>query len=106
MSQRWASVPPTVHYAMERQTWWILLATDAKFGVRSFHGNFRDVESIFHKQDRLSYQREFRFVIDRDLVSASPLILEIGDLRDITQRFDSAELNTEKFLGGEMAVPE
>ena len=71
-----------------------------------FHGNFRDVESIFHKQDRHSYQREFRFVIDRGLVSAAPLILEIGDISDITQRFDSAELNTEKFLGGEMAVPE
>ena len=76
------------------------------YDPESFHGNFRDVESIFHKQDRHSYQREFRFVIDRGLVSASPLILEIGDLRDITQRFDSAELNTEKFLGGEMAVPE
>ena len=36
----------------------------------------------------------------------APLVLEIGDISDITQRFDSAELNTEKFLGGEMAVPE
>ena len=72
----------------------------------SFHGNFRDVESIFHKQDRHSYQREFRFVIDRGLVSAAALTLEIGDISDITRRFDSAELNTEKFLGGEMAIPE
>ena len=72
----------------------------------SFHGSFRDVESIFHKQDRHSYQREFRFVIDTGLVIASPLILEIGDISDITQRFEFAELNSEEFLGGEMAVPE
>ena len=72
----------------------------------SFHGNFRDVESIFHKQDRHSYQREFRFVIDRGLMSAAPLTLEIGDISDITRRFDSAELNTQAFLGGEMAVSE
>ena len=49
---------------------------------------------------------EFRFVIDKGLVSASPLILEIGDITDITRRFDFAELNGEEFLGGEMAVPE
>ena len=76
------------------------------YDPESFHGTFRDVASIFHKQDRHSYQREFRFVIDDGLVSDSPLILEIGDISDITQRFDSAELNTEKFLGGEMAIPE
>ena len=71
----------------------------------SFHGNFRDVESIFHKQDRHSYQREFRFVIDTGLVIAAPMILEIGDISDITHRFDFAELNGKEFLGGEMAVP-
>ena len=72
----------------------------------SFHGNFRDVESIFRKQDRHSYQREFRFVIDNGLASDGPLILEIGDISDITRRLDFAELNGEKFLGGQLAVPE
>ena len=76
------------------------------YDPESFHGNFRDVESIFHKQDRHSYQREFRFVVDSGFVSDSPLILEIGDLSDITRRFDSAELNGEGFLGGQLAVPE
>ena len=66
---------------------------------------FRDVESIFRKQDRHSYQREFRFVIGNGPVSDAPLILEIGDIRDITWRFDFAELNGEKLLGGELAVP-
>ena len=72
----------------------------------SFHGNFRDVESIFHKQGRHSYQREFRFVIDCGLVSDAPLILEIGDLSNITRQFDFAQLNGEEFLGGQLAVPE
>ena len=76
------------------------------YDPESFHGNFGDVESIFHKQDRHSYQREFRFVIDKSLVSASPLILEIGDISDITQQFDSTDLNSKKFLAGEMAVQE
>ena len=34
----------------------------------TFHGNFRDVESVFQKQERCSYQREFRFVIDTGFV--------------------------------------
>ena len=76
------------------------------YDPESFHGNFRDVESIFHKQDRHSYQREFRFVIDDGFARDAPLILEIGDISDITRRFDFAELNGEEFLGGEMAMPE
>ena len=76
------------------------------YDPESIHGNFRDVESIFRKQERHSYQGEFRFLIDKGIVSASPLILEIGDITDITRRFDFAELNGEESLGGDMAVPE
>ena len=72
----------------------------------SFHGSFRDVESIFSKQDQYSYQGEFRFVIDNGLVSAASLTLEIGDISDITRRFDFSELNGKEFLGGEMAMPD
>ena len=74
------------------------------YDPESFHGGFRDVESIFHKQDRHSYQREFRFVIDTGLVSDDPRILEIGDISDITRWFDFAELNGKEFLGGDMAM--
>ena len=76
------------------------------YDPESFHGNFRDVESIFRKQERYSYQKEFRFVIDNGLVSTAPLILEIGDISDITRRFDVAEPNGKEFLGGEMAMPD
>ena len=70
------------------------------------HGDFRDGESIFWKQDRYSYQREFRFVINDGSMYDIPLIKEIGDIGDITLQFESSELNSEKFLGGDMAVPE
>ena len=70
------------------------------YDPESFHGNFRDVESIFRKQDRPSFQREYRFVIDTALAGDAPLVLEIGDISDITRRLDFAELNGEKFLGG------
>ena len=35
-----------------------------------------------------------------------PLIKEIGDISNITLQFESSELNSGKFLGGDMAVPE
>ena len=76
------------------------------YDPESFHGAFRDVESIFQKQDRHAHQREFRFVIDNGLAGDAPLILEVGDLRDITQRLAFAELNGEGFLGGRMTLPE
>ena len=76
------------------------------YDPESFHGNFRDVESIFHKQDRHSYQREYRFVIDTGLAGDAPLVLDIGDISDITRRLDFADLNGEKFLGGQLAVSE
>ena len=62
------------------------------------HRSFRDVESVFQKQEQYSYQREFRFVIDRGLWEEPHLIMDIGDLRDITLQLESTELNGERFL--------
>ena len=66
----------------------------------TFHGNFRDIESVFWKQKQLSFQREFRFVIDTGSVGESHLDMDIGDIRHITQQLESTELNSDKFLGG------
>lgn len=63
-----------------------------------YHGHHFDVEAAFWKQDRYSYQREYRFVIDTRTVGDDPLILNIGDIRDITLAFRTSELNN-KFLG-------
>lgn len=69
-----------------------------------FHGHFRDVESIFWKRDEYSYQREYRFVFDTKTTDDCPLILDIGNIRDITLQLKSNELNGEKFLGGKISL--
>ena len=70
----------------------------------SFHGHFNDMESIFRKQIKYSYQREYRFAIDSGLTSDCPLILDIGDIKDIAELVNSADLNGPDFLGGEITV--
>lgn len=66
----------------------------------AFHGNFRDIESVFWKQDSYSFQREFRFVINSGSLGEDPLVMNIGDLSDITLRLESSELNGKVWLGG------
>ena len=74
------------------------------YDPESFHGEFRDVESLFWKQSKYSYQREFRFAINSGSMSGCPLKLDIGDIKDITLVLKSAELNGPKFLGGEITA--
>ena len=71
----------------------------------SFHGSFGDVESLFWKQAQYSGQQEFRFAIWTDEQSSSSMLLKIGDISNITLRFNTAELNSEKFLGGSFQLP-
>ena len=63
------------------------------------HFAFRDVESIFWKQDHLSYQREFRFAFDTGLIDDF-LYLDLGDLSDIPCELKSTELNGEISIRG------
>ena len=63
-----------------------------------YHGHHFNVEAAFWKQDRYSYQSEFRFAIDTQTEGAEPVILEIGNIRDITLAFQTSELNN-KLLG-------
>ena len=70
----------------------------------TFHGNFRDIESVFWKQEQYSFQREFRFVVNCRTLGKSPLEMDIGDITQITLQFESIELNSEKWLGGTFDV--
>ena len=63
------------------------------YAPATFHGNFRDVESVFRKQEQYSYQREFRFAIDTGSIGKYPLKMDIGNIGDITLQLDSTELN-------------
>ena len=62
------------------------------------------MESVFRKQDKYSFQREFRFVIDSSSLGECPLVMDIGDIRDITLQLESTELNAKKLLGGKIEL--
>lgn len=70
------------------------------YDPQTFHGHLPDVESVFWKQAQYSFQREFRFVIQSGSLGEDPLVMSIGDLRDITLQLESTELSGKKWLGG------
>ena len=74
------------------------------YNPETLHGYFQNMEAIFRKRDEYSYQREFRFVLDTRTTDDCPLILNIGNIRDITLQLKSNELNGEKFLGGKISL--
>ena len=67
------------------------------YAPATFHGNFRNVESVeasaFWRQDQYRFQQEFRFVIDSGSLGECRLVMDIGDIRDITLQLESTELN-------------
>ena len=67
----------------------------------TFHGNFSDWEAVFRKRREYRYQQEYRFLIDTLVVGDWPIVLEIGDIRDITSCFYASDINRE-LLGGEI----
>ena len=57
------------------------------------HGATSSADAIFRKQDRYSYQHEFRFVIATQTEGDDPAILEIGGIHDIALGVRTTELN-------------
>ena len=68
----------------------------------TFHGQFTDEDSVFCKQSRYMFQREFRFAINSGTLDDNPLVLNVGDIRNISIRLKSSELNGEKLIGGDI----
>ena len=60
-----------------------------------------NVESVFWKQNHYSFQREFRFVMDSGSFGEAALVMDIGNISDITLQLESSELNGE-LLGGKI----
>ena len=73
------------------------------YSPEDFHGSFRGYEAAFNKQDRFSWQREYRFVIDSRTAGTDALNLDLGDIRDIVRPFNSSEVNRE-LLGGDLKI--
>ena len=98
--------------ARERYRAWAHLVR--YYDPSTFHGDFDGIDAVFRKRIEYGYQREYRFAIDTrrpddeppDLDDDAPdledgvLNLDIGDIRDITLRLRSEELNGAQFLGG------
>lgn len=58
-----------------------------------FNGNFPQHEIPFKKQQKHSYQNEFRIVVNNGTVGDDPLRIEVGDLSDISAKIEATSLN-------------
>ena len=91
--------------ARERYRAWAHLVR--YYDPSTFHGHFDGIEAVFRKRIEYGYQREYRFAVDTRRPDDGPPDLEddalrlvIGDIRDITLRLRSEDLNGAQFLGG------
>ena len=89
-----------VRVAAERENygiWWKLMQYyDPEVGTPQFKSS---LDPIFSKSKEYEYQREFRFAIDTGTVGRNPVILDIGDIDDITMHMDSREINRQIDIG-------
>ena len=60
----------------------------------SFSGTFVEEEAVFKKRIEYSHQKEYRFAFDTSITGTAPLLLEIGDISDITMRCNVADVNS------------
>ena len=63
------------------------------YNAETFHGHFDGIDAIFRKRDEYQHQREYRFAIDTFIMGTDPIILDIGDISDITIRCNAADIN-------------
>ncbi|NNG99676.1 hypothetical protein [Acinetobacter sp. ANC 5414] len=67
----------------------------------NFHGSFEDHEIPFKKHEDFSFQKEYRVIARTKQHDEQPLVINIGDLRDIclpftVDQFNDIELNIKK----------
>lgn len=63
------------------------------YDPNTFTGSFSEVDAVFKKRNEFSHQKEFRFAFDTGVSGDNPLILDIGDITDITTLCNVEELN-------------
>lgn len=65
------------------------------FDPDTFHGSFKEIESVFRKRNAYSYQNEYRFVFGSHEPEGSKVI-QVGSLEGIAIKIPTVEFN-EKF---------
>jgi hypothetical protein len=63
------------------------------YDEETFHGKISPVDIPFKKQKRFGYQKEYRLCVNSNTKGDEPLILDIGDIRGISAKFQSSRLN-------------
>ena len=58
------------------------------------HTEFTENIIPFKKQQRFSYQNEFRIVVNNKTIGDTPLRIEVGDLSDISAKINATSLNS------------
>lgn len=58
-----------------------------------FNGIFSDKDVIFKKRNEYRHQREYRFAINPATTDTNPLLLDIGNIRDISHMCNSESIN-------------
>ena len=61
-------------------------------------------EAAFCKQNEFSFQREYRFAIDDGTAGDDPLLMDIGDISDISLQLPSSELSSDKWPGEKLKI--
>lgn len=62
------------------------------YNPKTFHGFFKE-DPVFYKQTQYAYQKEFRFSIDTGTIGEDHIIMDLGDLSDITCISSPNEIN-------------
>ena len=92
-----------IESAVERNGYRLSRGLVKYYDPDAFHGTFSDWESVFRKREEYSYQQEYRFIIDTLVLGDWPIVVEMGDIRDITSCFCASKIN-EELLGGEIKI--
>ena len=63
------------------------------YDSRTFNGNFSCPNKFFHKKNEFSYQKEYRFVLEKNERKNAPIVLNIGNISDICVDLFTREIN-------------
>jgi hypothetical protein len=79
--------------AIESSGCWGRMKLVDYYDPATFNGSFSEEDIPFNKQQKHSYQNEYRIAVDSRTVGDNEFRLEIGDISDISAKISAADLN-------------